>query len=901
MLRVILLFTYLSAMYLCSNAQGYLHSEGKKIVKGNGEEIILRGIGTGNWYLQEGYMMKSSEFAGTQFAFKKRLIETIGSERTDAFYKSWLDNHFTRTDADSMKAWGFNSVRVAMHYKWLTLPIENEPITGQDTWLEDGFVRLDSLLDWCRDNQMYLILDLHGAPGGQGKDANISDYDSTKPSLWESYENRRKTVALWSRLARRYASEPWIGGYDLINEPNWNLPGGTALKQLYVEITNAVRAVDPNHMIIIEGNWFANDYTGLTPPWDTNMAYSGHKYWTYNNPGDLNYLLNMRDNWNVPVWLGESGENSNSWFTGLIELCEMNKVGWSWWPVKKEGINNVLEVTESQKYNNLISFWKSGTPAMTADQAFEAVMEWSDKHRIKNCLVKRDVIDAMIRQPFTNAVIPYRVYKPGNPISAVNYDLGRSSYAYRDADSANYHLSTNTYTAWNQGWVYRNDGMDIEKCTDLFPGGNGYNVGWTETGEWMQYTIDADSAAAYTLTVRSASNNALPGIIRFSINGTDISSPLPLPNTGAWNSWNSTYATDLIIPEGRNKLRLFFERGGSNINVFSFTNPVSAGSVPFNYISSEINTGNEIIVTLNKNITTFNALPSDFQITANGSPVVIKGLSLLTGNNRKIVLSLSAVVSFVDILKISFNARSIKNGESFLEAFTLKSVNNNLPGRFVIPGKIEAENFSFNRGFQLENCTDTGGGKNTSYASNGDYLDYQVYVPREGEYEILFRIASLYSNGRISVLTSTGENFQTIGTLNVANTGGWQAWTNQSIRVSLPAGNITLRLYSSQGEYNINWFSISSLTGIGENTRNESLKVFPNPGNGIFRLETPWIGNHKIKAQVVDITGRVVYTGDPSRKGPGIHELNLSYLAPGLYGVQVYSSEGVATVKLMIK
>jgi len=901
MLRVILLFTWFSAIYLCSYAQGYLHTDGKKIVNGNGEEIILRGIGTGNWFLQEGYMMKTSEFAGTQYAFKKKLTETIGKDRTDAFYKSWLDNHFTRTDADSMKAWGFNSVRVAMHYKWLTLPIENEPVSGQDTWLEEGFVRLDSLLDWCRDNQMYLILDLHGAPGGQGKDANISDYDPSKPSLWESYENRRKTVALWSRLARRYANEPWIGGYDLINEPNWDLPGGNALRQLYIEITNAVRGADPNHMIIIEGNWFANDYAGLTPPWDNNMVYSGHKYWTYNNPGDLNYLLNMRDNWNVPVWLGESGENSNSWFTNLIELCEMNKVGWSWWPVKKEGINNVLEVTESQKYSDLISFWRNGFPAMTADLAFDAVMEWSDKHKIKNCMVKRDVIDAMIRQPHTTSTIPFSVYKPGDPVNAVNYDLGRSSYAYRDADSANYHLSSNTYTAWNKGWAYRNDGVDIEKCTDLFPGGNGYSVGWTETGEWMQYTIDADSTAGYTLTLRSASNDPLPGIVRFTLNGTDICSPLQLPNTGGWNIWNSTTAANVIIPKGRNKMRLFFEHGGSNINLFSFTNPVHAGSVPFNYVSSETSNGNEVIITLNKDITTFNALPSDFQITANGYLLVTTKISLLPGLSRKLVVSLSTSVGFMDNLSISYNASSVKSGGSFLEPFTYKTVYNNLPGRLIIPGRIEAENYNINIGFQLEICTDTGGGKNTAFANNGDYLDYYIYVPTAGAYQVLFRIASLYSNGIISIMTSTGSSYQTIGSMIVPNTGGWQVWSSQSIQVILPAGNIILRLYSTAGEYNINWFSISSLTGIGENTKNESLKVFPNPGNGIFRLETPWTGNNKIKVQVVDISGAVVYLGNPLSVNQDHLELNLSHLVRGLYCVQVYSPKGVTTAKLVIQ
>lgn len=83
----------------------------------------------------------------------------------------------------------------------------------------------DELLQWCKDNKMYLILDLHAAPGGQGNDANISDNDKSKPSLWESEENQKKTIALWKKLAQRYKDEAYIGGYDLINEPNINFTG----------------------------------------------------------------------------------------------------------------------------------------------------------------------------------------------------------------------------------------------------------------------------------------------------------------------------------------------------------------------------------------------------------------------------------------------------------------------------------------------------------------------------------------------------------------------------------------------------------------------------------------------------------------------------------------------------
>jgi endoglucanase len=109
-----------------------------------------------------------------------------------------------------LHSWGFNSVRLPMHYNLFTLPAENEPIAGKNTWLTIGFALTDSLVTWCRENHMYIILDLHAAPGGQGNDLNISDRDGSKPSLWQNDANRQKTIALWSKLAERYSNEDTI-------------------------------------------------------------------------------------------------------------------------------------------------------------------------------------------------------------------------------------------------------------------------------------------------------------------------------------------------------------------------------------------------------------------------------------------------------------------------------------------------------------------------------------------------------------------------------------------------------------------------------------------------------------------------------------------------------------------
>jgi aryl-phospho-beta-D-glucosidase BglC (GH1 family) len=170
----------LSLFFNLSYAQ-LLSTSGSQIVDDNNQEIILKGVGLGGWMLQEGYMMNSVGGADTQYEFKDNLTALIGAEETQIFYDNWLTNFVTETDIETLANLGYNSVRLAMHYNLFTLPIQEESVEGQNTWLSKGFEMVDDLLDWCEANQIYLILDLHAAPGGQGANSGISDYNPAYP------------------------------------------------------------------------------------------------------------------------------------------------------------------------------------------------------------------------------------------------------------------------------------------------------------------------------------------------------------------------------------------------------------------------------------------------------------------------------------------------------------------------------------------------------------------------------------------------------------------------------------------------------------------------------------------------------------------------------------------------
>jgi hypothetical protein len=136
--------------------QGFLHSQGTRMVDGESRSVLLCGIGLGGWMLQEGYMLGLGDLEkGQQHVVRRRIAETIAEAGAERFYRAWLDNFVTKADVDAMAGWGFNSVRLPMHYDLLTLPIEKEPAPGKDTWLESGFERIDRLLEWTRANGMY--------------------------------------------------------------------------------------------------------------------------------------------------------------------------------------------------------------------------------------------------------------------------------------------------------------------------------------------------------------------------------------------------------------------------------------------------------------------------------------------------------------------------------------------------------------------------------------------------------------------------------------------------------------------------------------------------------------------------------------------------------------------------
>ncbi|AOW19003.1 hypothetical protein LPB03_04965 [Polaribacter vadi] len=846
--------------------------------------------------LQEGYMMNSSGAADTQHEFIEKLNLLIGEEETKTFYSNWRKNFFQKQDLDSIKKWGYNSVRLAMHYNLFTPPIEAEPIQGENTWLETGFEMVDELLTWCEANEIYLILDMHAAPGGQGQDAAISDYDSDKPSLWESELNKSKTMALWGKLAERYKDKEWIGGYDLLNEVNWPL-GDSVLRDLYVRITNEIRTYDSNHILFIEGNWFANDFSGLTPPWDSNMVYSFHKYWTYNDTASIQWVLDLRNQHNVPLWMGESGENSNVWYTEAINLFEDNNIGWSWWPWKRIATTvSPFSINSNPKYEAIINYWKGEAAKPSVLDAIDGLKQITDDLLVDNNKYYKDVVDACIRQPQDETHIPYKNHTIPGVIYLSDYDLGTNGIAYNDIDYANYSLSTNEYKAWNSGWNYRNDGVDIQTNTDN-TNSNGYHIGFTQKNEWLKYTVNVEETGFYNFKFRYATEQS-GGKPKFFLDEVDFAGDVTLGSTGGWSNFVFQTVSNKYMEAGKHILKILVD-GNASYNMSSIEFLKSTETIPsFNVLSASTNDDEKSLkIVLNQPLNNQELTNNPFEVTVNNATRTITSAAIDPSNNRLIVIELAKYLFYQDEIKVSYIGNSITSTYNVaLSNFQNKLVNNNLITRLLIPGKIQAEDFSTQQGLETENTTDTGAGQNIGYTDAGDYAEYLIYISESGYYNLNLRTAAESSAGKIEFELSHNEVTQSISTIDLPVTGGWQSWQTTATQTTLNEGIYTLKMKVLQSGFNMNWFEFEFTSSLStEDVIKNGVKIFPNPFTDNFNIK---LNNQQIikDLKIMDLNGRLIKNIHPTESN-GVY--NLSSLKSGVYLLSIETDKGSFQKKLI--
>ncbi len=354
---IVLMFT-LSGSVL---ANPMVHQNGTEIVDGNGNPLKLRGV------LLEGWLMWNGTLWGaglkSETAMQQKLEELVGAAASQQFRNQVYQTFITERDIEMIAQMGFNVVRVPFNHTIL------EDDSQPHHYKESGWKLLDQLIAWCEDYQVYVVLDLHSAPGGQSM-VFVNDPDGS--GFYANEANIQRTVDLWSAIADRYKDQPIIVGYDLLNEPQlpWFTPG-EQLIDIYVRIQKGIRKVDKNHMLIFSGAGAAsNDLSMFKKVLDSNQALAFHTYNLFGDDiGEASHkqFTNLSKKLNVPIWNGEIGAHTAAWVKSVIEMFEdpsYGVSGWVFWPWKRvpetgKRYRHLMEIKSSEKWD-AVRKWMAG-------------------------------------------------------------------------------------------------------------------------------------------------------------------------------------------------------------------------------------------------------------------------------------------------------------------------------------------------------------------------------------------------------------------------------------------------------------------------------------------------------------------------------------------------------------
>ena len=461
-----------------------------RLVDATGRSVHLRGMGLGNWLLAEGYMWKLSPGCESAREIEALVIDLVGAERADDFWRSFRDRFVARADIERMARDGFDHVR---------LPINWRVVMHDDGELRaDGFTRIDDLIGWCQDAGMRVLLDLHGAPGGQ-TGTNIDD-SMGRPELFMQEHYVELTERLWVAIAERYRDEPTVLGYDLLNEPlpnEWQDRFADELIQLYQRLTEAIRSVDDRHILMYEGSHWATNWSIFTEVWDPNAVLQFHKYWSPPDRPSIQRFIDVGERLGLPIYMGEGGENNTDWLATAFQMYDDLGIGWNFWPWKKiDTRTSPCSIDAPAGWADIVAYANDAGPRPDPDVAWSTLTALVEAAGIDACTIHDEVVRALFRR------VPVSL-----PATAFGFDgVGRSHsptapparpLGFRDDDG----VAITTVADTPLPAFDRTDG----RPDDDF-------VVTLRAGEWVTYSIEADGGAVdlTALTDRSA-----PPIVTF--------------------------------------------------------------------------------------------------------------------------------------------------------------------------------------------------------------------------------------------------------------------------------------------------------------------------------------------------------------------------------------------------
>lgn len=386
----------------------FVRADRGRIVGPDGTPVLLRGVGLGTWLLPEGYMWGFGDAAASPRQIEALVADLIGEEDAHRFWQDFRDRFVTADDIAAIKAAGFDHVRLPINWRVV--------MTAEGDLIETGLALIDRLIEWCRAAGLFVLLDLHGAPGGQ-TGTNIDD-SLGRPDLFFDPRYADLTEALWVALATRYRDDATVLGYDLLNEPlphEWQHRFPNELVALYRRLTAAIRAVDPDHLIMYEGTHWATNWSIFTEVWDPNSALQFHRYWMAPERAAIGEYVRVGRELGLPVYMGEGGENTPQWLAAAHQLYEDHGIGWNLWTWKKiETLTSPLSVRAPRGWADVVAYAAGVGPRPPREKAAATFAQLLDNLAVDRCEPRPEIVAAAFRRaPVTLPAYGFTYRGPG--------------------------------------------------------------------------------------------------------------------------------------------------------------------------------------------------------------------------------------------------------------------------------------------------------------------------------------------------------------------------------------------------------------------------------------------------------------------------------------------------------
>lgn len=475
--------------------------------------------------------------------------------------------------------------------------------------------------------------------------------------------------------------------------------------------------------------------------------------------------------------------------------------------------------------------------------------------------------------------------------------------------------------------------------------GGKYIGGLTSADSYIEFrNITATYSGEYVIKINYANAGDARAMHKMTVNGYSPGN-VEYPDTGPWGSFSANFLdVPVRLNKGMNTIRLAFNTNAAEIDYLDVQSPYGTKGKPSDD-AALISGGIYKIVAKHSNKvldvqgdiangsamvqnTYTGAASQYFKITKTGSGVYsirplkanqgVEILGATTNNLDKLGLwdywggdgqqwaILDATEGYFKVVNLKSGKAMDVSGSSLNDGATVFQYDylngNNQQWRFdfvgtnenilphVIPGLIQAEEFSDSLGIQLQATTDAGGGKNVAFIENGDWMEYKVDVQKASDYQFDFRVASATTGGNITIKAGS----TTLGTITIAGTGGWQTWKTQSKTFALSQGLQALRLEFTGG-VNINWIDVEPTlpTDIDyASAPNNALNVRPNPSQDKFEI----VGHTPFDYTLFDLSGAELESGHGERAA----QLGEN-LKPGIYMLQIKGEHVNRVVKLIKK